>query len=132
MLVNAHISQVSRQDATNISRILIAISQKPKVLIEPNARTPSEKHMKKYPWMGAKPGQVNFEEWMSNTKAVVHEGKSYGGSEQGEGGNEDKQMEWVLREDAAGRFVCVKVEVGSEQTSKKQSEVSGREIKAKV
>jgi len=61
--------------------------------------------------MGAEPGQVKFEEWMSTSKATVYEGKTYGGTDQTGEKPAEKQTEWVLKEDAAGRFVCVKVEV---------------------
>ena len=64
--------------------------------------------------MGAKPGQVNFEEWMSDAKTVSLKGKSYGGNPNGDAKEGEKEMEWVLREDSAGRFVCVKVAVGEE------------------
>lgn len=99
-----------------MSRILIALSQKPGVVIEPNARTPHPKHTRRYQWMGSRRGVVIFEEWMSNPKAVLLEGKTYGEREaQPPGDLEPKvkgeNVEWVLKQDASGRFVCVKEEV---------------------
>jgi hypothetical protein len=59
------------QDANNVARILIAISNKPNVLIEPNAIVKPPAQMRKWPWMGSKPGEIKFEEWMSNPRGTV-------------------------------------------------------------
>ena len=49
-----------------MARILIALSEKD-VLFEANAKLPHANGRKKWPWMGA-PGEVNWEEWMSDAK----------------------------------------------------------------
>ena len=94
---------VGPQDATNVSRILVAISERD-VLIDANARLSSTP--KRWAWMG-EPGVVKWESWMS-----VPRGAGGGG---GGGGSETKAKEWKLVEDAGGRMRAVKgdVEAGS-------------------
>lgn len=54
-----------KKDATNIARILIELGDQD-VLIETNSRINQKK---KWPWMG-KPGEVNWEDWMSTLQPV--------------------------------------------------------------
>lgn len=54
------------QDATNISRILIALSRW-NVIFEPNGVIPPMGSGKRYPWMGES-GKVVWEEWMSSQR----------------------------------------------------------------
>lgn len=57
---------MSTQDATNISRILIALS-KWNVIFEPNGVIQPMGSGKRYPWMGES-GKVVWEEWMSSQR----------------------------------------------------------------
>ncbi len=54
------IADKSLQDATNISRILIALSEMG-VIIEPNARLPPAANSKRFPWMGNRPGEIVYD-----------------------------------------------------------------------
>jgi hypothetical protein len=58
-------STADEQDATNIARILIELGDQD-VLIETNSRINQKK---RWPWMG-KPGEVNWEDWMSTLQPV--------------------------------------------------------------
>ncbi|WWC65753.1 uncharacterized protein I303_108375 [Kwoniella dejecticola CBS 10117] len=55
-------------DATNIARILIALSEKD-VMFEANGIIHPIGHGKRYPWMGA-PGEIKWEDWMSTNKPL--------------------------------------------------------------
>jgi len=58
--------------------------------------------------MGPQRGEVIFEEWMSNPKAVLLEGKQSGEEDAQRPTDSTDKAEWVLKQDASGRFVCVK------------------------
>lgn len=58
--------------------------------------------------MGSKRGEVIFEEWMSNPKAVLLKGEKGGQSDVQSTEKKSEDAEWVLKQDASGRFVCVK------------------------
>ncbi|WWD04520.1 hypothetical protein V865_002590 [Kwoniella europaea PYCC6329] len=55
-------------DATNIARILIALSEKD-VIFEPNGILHPPGKGRRYPWMGER-GEVNWEDWMSTNKPL--------------------------------------------------------------
>ncbi|ORX37795.1 hypothetical protein BD324DRAFT_623342 [Kockovaella imperatae] len=93
-------------DATNISRILIAISERD-VIIEPNARAVHPNHGKKWPWMGP-PGVVKWEEWMTDnedrlaTMALPANGQKRATK---------PETRLVLKENANGQLISIKLPV---------------------
>ncbi|KAK8849620.1 hypothetical protein IAR55_004955 [Kwoniella newhampshirensis] len=74
-------------DATNIARILIALSEKD-VVIESNGRIPKAGQGRKYAWMGEK-GEVKWEEWMSSNKSLDDPTKGKVKNPNGEEGKSD-------------------------------------------
>lgn len=85
-------------DATNIARVLIAISERD-ILLEANARLPHPHSARRYPWM-AEPGVVSWEEWMDDSR---HPAMSSDGQKR-QAKEERALSERTMAEDADGRI----------------------------
>ena len=53
------------------TQIRTVLSADPEIILEPSGEKATEVTCSEWPWMGSKPGEIKFEEWMSNPRGTV-------------------------------------------------------------